>query len=148
MVNILPSYFADGFCKPTTKTPYTLVWCIDNFCLIFSLQDLVGRITKIEDRYLIETDSFVPSSTPNKSDTTYGIKGTRITYIHAPHTQNPKGPSLSRFEIFPHAQTFCSKPELLYATQYSDLYVTYTNGFNMHTGQPNPYSLMNEYISG
>ena len=24
--NTLPSYFADGFCKPTTKTLFTLVW--------------------------------------------------------------------------------------------------------------------------
>ena len=26
----LPCYFADGFCKPTTKTPFTLVWFNDN----------------------------------------------------------------------------------------------------------------------
>ena len=29
----LPCYFADGFCKPTTKTPYTLVWFSDDFSL-------------------------------------------------------------------------------------------------------------------
>ena len=60
----LPCYFADGFCKPTTKTPYTLVWFSDDFCLIFTLQDFIGRMTKIEDRYWIETDSFVHSSFP------------------------------------------------------------------------------------
>ena len=27
----LPCYFADGFCKPTTKTPYTLVWFRNDF---------------------------------------------------------------------------------------------------------------------
>ena len=56
----LPCYFADGFCKPTTKTPFTLVWFSDDFCLIFTLQDFIGRMTKIDDRYWIETDSFVP----------------------------------------------------------------------------------------
>ena len=35
----LPCYFADGFCKPTTKTSFTLVWFSDDFCLIFTLQD-------------------------------------------------------------------------------------------------------------
>ena len=30
----LPCYFADSFCKSTTKPPYTLVWFSDNFCLI------------------------------------------------------------------------------------------------------------------
>ena len=32
----LPCYFADGFCKPTTKTPFTLVWFNDDYCLIFT----------------------------------------------------------------------------------------------------------------
>ena len=33
----LPCYFADGFCKPTTKTHFTLVWFNDDYCLIFTL---------------------------------------------------------------------------------------------------------------
>ena len=47
----LPCYFADCFCKPTTKTPFTLVWFNEDYCLIFTLQDFIGRMTKIEDRY-------------------------------------------------------------------------------------------------
>ena len=144
----LPCYFADGFCKPTTKTPFTLVWFNDDYCLIFTLQDFIGRMTKIEDRYWIETDSFVHSPHPVKSQTASGIKGTEHPYVHAPHTQHPNNPSLSRFEVFPTAQTFCGKPDPLYSTQYSDLFVTYTDGFNMHTGQPNPHSIIDEYISG
>ena len=93
----LPCYFADGFCKPSLKTPHTLVWFSDEFCSNFTLQDFVGRMKKIEDRYWIETDSFVHSSIPNKSDNTYGIKGTSFPYIHVPHTQNLHNPSLSRF---------------------------------------------------
>ena len=57
----LPCYFADGFCKSTTKTPFTLVWFKDDYCLIFTFQDFIGSMTKIEDRYWIETDSFVHS---------------------------------------------------------------------------------------
>ena len=143
----LPCYFADGFCKPTTKTPFTLVWFSDDLCLIFTLHDFVGRMTKIEDRYWIETDSFVHSSTPKKSTTNDGIKGTSYPYIHAPHAQHPHNPSLSRFEVFPSAQTFCGKPDPLYATQYSDLFVTYTEGINMHTGQPDPSSKIHEHIT-
>ena len=67
-----------------------------------------------------------------KTDTTQGKKGTNsFSILHAPSVQNP---SLERFESFPHAQTFCGKPEPLYTTQYSDLFVIYTNDFNMHTG--------------
>ena len=104
-------------------------------------------MTKSEDRYWIETDSFVHSPIPNKSDTTYGIQGTSFPYIHAALTQNPHNPRLSHFEVFLHAQTFCSKPEPLYATQYCDLFVTYTDGFYMHTGHPNRHSVMKEYIA-
>ena len=62
-------------------------------------------MTKIEDRYRIETDSFLRSSEPTKPDATSGIKGTALPYVHAPHTQNPNNPSLSRFEVFPNTQT-------------------------------------------
>ena len=144
----LPGYFADGFCKPTTKTPFTLVWFNDDYCLIFTLQDFIGRMTKIEDRYWIETDSFVHSPHSIKPKTTSGIKGTEHPYVYAPHTQHPNNPNLSRFEVFRTAQTFCGKPDPLYSTQYSDLFVTYTDGFHMHTGQPNPHYMIDEYISG
>ena len=105
-------------------------------------------MTKIDDRYWIEPDSFVHSSLPNKTDTSSGIKGTSFPYIHGPHTQNPYNPSVSRFELFRNTQTFCGKPEPLYTTQYSDLFVTYQEGFNLHTGQPNPQSIINEYFFG
>ena len=45
----LPYYFDDGFCKHTTKIPFTLVRFCEDFCLIFTLQDFVGRMTKIDD---------------------------------------------------------------------------------------------------
>ena len=70
-------------------------------------------MTKIQDRYWIETDSFVHSSHSTKSETTFGIKGTVHPHEHAPHTQNLNNPSLSRFEVFPNAQLFCGKPDLL-----------------------------------
>ena len=63
-------------------------------------------MTKIEDRYWIETDSLVHSPHSIKPRTTAGIKGTEHPYVYAPHTQHPNNPSLSRFEVFPTAQTF------------------------------------------
>ena len=68
-----------------------------------------------------------------------------MLHLHKTHYTNP---SLSRFEVFPTAQTFCGKPDPLYSTPYSDLFVTHTDGFNMHTGQLNPQSTINEYNSG
>ena len=129
----LPCYFVDGFFKPTTKTPFTLVWFNDDFCLLFTLQDFLGRMTKIEDRYWIETDSLVQSPHSIKTKTTSGIKGTEHPYVYAPHTQHPNNPSLSRFEVYPTAQTICGKPDPLYSTQYSSLFVTYTDGFAYRT---------------
>ena len=103
-------------------------------------------MTKIEDQYWIETVSFVHSPDPVKPKTTSGFKGTEHPYVSAPHTQHPYNPSLSRFEVYPTAQTFCGKPDPLYSSQYSDLFVTYTDGFNMHTGQPNPHSMTDEFF--
>ena len=130
------------------KLLFTLVWFNDDFCLIFTIQDFLGRMTKIEDRYWIETDSFVHSPHSVNPKTSSSIKSKEHPYLSAPHTQHPNNPSLSRFEVYPTAQTFCGKPDPLYSTQYSDLFVTYTDGFNMHTGQPNPHSMIDEYISG
>ena len=83
-----------------------------------------------------------------KPETTSGFKGTAHPYVHAPHITNPNNPRLSRFEVFSNAQTFCGKHDPLCSTQNSDLFVTYTDGFKMHTGQPNPQSMISEYISG
>ena len=47
---MLPCYHSDGFCKPTTRTPYTLKWFNEKFCLIFRLQEFIGRMTRIKDR--------------------------------------------------------------------------------------------------
>ena len=143
----LPCYFAVGFCKPTTKTPFTLVWFSDDFCLIFTLQDFIGRITKIQDRFWIETDSFVHSSHSTKHDSSSRIKSTAHPYEHAPNTQNLNNPSLSRFEVFPNAQTFSGKADPFSSTQNSDIFVTLLC-FITHTGQPNPQSMIIEYISG
>ena len=144
----IPCNFADGFCKPTTKTPFVLVWFSDDFCLTFTLQVFIGRMSNIQDRNRIETDSFVHSSHSTKPEVIPGTKDRIHPPVHAPHTQNPKTPSLSRFEVFPNAQTFSGKPDPLYSTQYSDLFVTYTDRFNMHTGQQNPQSMIIKYISG
>ena len=105
-------------------------------------------MTKIEHRFWIETDSFIHSPHSKKLEPISGIKGTAHPYVHAPHTQNPHNPSLSRFEVYPTAQTFCGKPGPLYSTQYSNLSVTYTDGFNMHTGQPNPQPMIDKKYSG
>ena len=41
-----PCYFAGGFCKPTTKTPFTLVWFSDDSCLIFFYKTLLDERPK------------------------------------------------------------------------------------------------------
>ena len=42
---ILPCYHSDGFCKPTTRTPYTLTWFDEKFCLVFRLPQCQNTTT-------------------------------------------------------------------------------------------------------
>ena len=140
---ILPCYHSDGFCKPTTRTPYTLTWFDKKFCLIFRLQEFIGRMTKIKDQYCLETDSFIESSNITQNFQTEGIKGTKYPNVKTPHS-TIDNPSLFRFEIYPIAQTFCGKPEPLYSTQYDDIFVSYLDGFDMNSGQPRPHSIIDQ----
>ena len=145
--HILPCYHSDGFCKPTTKTPYTLTWFDEKFCLIIQIQEVIGRMTRIKDRYWIETDTFIEASNITQKFQTEGIQGTKFPNVKTP--QSPvDNPSLSRFEIYPIAQTFCGKPDPLYSTQYEDIFLTYLDGFDMNTVQPRPPSMIDQRISG
>ena len=103
--HVLPCYHSDGFCKPTTKTPYTLTLFDEKFCLIFQLQEFIGRMTRIKDRYWIETDTFIETSNITQKLQTEGIQGTRYSNVKTPQLK-VSNPSLSRFEIYPIAQTF------------------------------------------
>ena len=144
---MLPCYHSDGFCKPTTRTPYTLIWFDEKFCLIFRLQEFIGRMTRIKDRYWIETDTFIQSSNITQNLQNEGIQGTKYPNVKTPQS-TVDNPTLSRFEIYPIEQTFCGKPEPLYSTQYDDIFVTYLDGFDMNNGQPRPHSIINQNISG
>ena len=144
---MLSCYHSDGFCKPTTRTPYTLIWFDETFCLKFRLQEFIGRMTRIKDRYWIETDNFLKSSNITQNLRNAGIKGTKYPNVKTPQS-TVDNPSLSRFDIYPNAQTFCGKPEPLYSTQYDDNFVTYFDGFDMNNGQPRPHSIIDQNISG
>ena len=102
---ILPCYHSDGFCKPTTRTPYTLTWFDEKFCLIFRLQQFIERMTRIKDRYWIETDNFIESSNVTQNFQPEGIQGTKYPNVKTPQP-TVENPSLSRFELYPDSQTF------------------------------------------
>ena len=144
---ILRCYHSNGFCKPTTRTPFILTWFEEKFCLIFRLQEFIGRMTRIKARYWIETDNFMDSSNIKKHLQAEGIKGTKYPNVKTLQS-TVHNPSLSRFEIYPIAQTFCGKPEPLFSTQNEDIFVTYLDGFDINTGQPKPHSNIDQNISG
>ena len=144
---ILPCYHSDGFCKPTTRTPYTLTWFHEKFCLIFRLQEFIGTMTRIKNRYWIETNNFIESSNITQNLHTGGIHGIKYPNVKAPKS-TIDNPSPSQFEIYPIAQTFCGKPEPLYSRQYDDIFVTYLDGFDMNNGQPKPHSIIDQKIGG
>ena len=104
-------------------------------------------MTRIKDRYWIETDTFIETSNITQKLQTEGIQGTRYPNVKTPQS-NVSNPSLSRFEIYPIAQTFCGKPEPFFSTQYDDIFVTYLDGSDMNTGLPKPHSIIDQTISG
>ena len=118
--------------KPTTRTPSTLTWFDEKFGLIFRLQQFIGRMTRIKDRYWIETENFIETSNITQNFQPEGIQGTEYPNVKTPKS-TVENQSLSRFEIYPIAQTFFGKPEQLYSTQYEDIFVTYLDGFDMNT---------------
>ena len=144
---MLPCYHSDGFCKPTTRTPLTLTWFDEKICLKFRLQQFIGRMTRIKDRYWIETDNFIESSNITQNLQNEGIQGTKYLNVKTPQS-TVDNPSHSRFEIYPFAQTFCGKPEPLYSPQYDDIFVTYLAGFDVDNGQPRPHSKIDQKSSG
>ena len=144
---MLPCYQSDGFCKPTTRTPYTLKWFDEKFCLIFRLQEFIGRMTRIKDRYWIETDNFAESSNITQNLQIEEIQETKYPNVKTQQS-SVDNPCLSRFEVYPIAQTFCGKPEPLYSTQYDDIFVKYLDVFDMNNGQPRPHSIIDQNISG
>ena len=85
---ILPCYHSDGFCKPTTRTPYILIWSDEKFCLIFRLQKFIGRMTRIKDRYWIETDNFIDSSNITQNLQSEGKQEQNIPMLK--HHNQPK----------------------------------------------------------
>ena len=80
-------------------------------------------MTRNTDRYWIETDTFIETSNITQKLQTERIQGTRYPNVKTPRSKVSK-PSLSRFETYPIAQTFCGKPEPLFLTQYEDIFVT------------------------
>ena len=103
---MLPCYHSDGFCKPTTRTPYTLIWFDENFCLMFRLQKFIERMTRIKDRFWIQTDNFIEPSNLTQNLQNEGIQGTKYPNVKTPQS-TVDNPSLSLFEIYPIAQIFC-----------------------------------------
>ena len=47
---ILSCYHSDGFCKPTTRTPYTLTWFDKNFDLYLDFKNI------LEERHELKID--------------------------------------------------------------------------------------------
>ena len=88
-------------------------------------------MTRIKDRYLMETYTFIEASYITQKLQTEGIQGTRYPNVKTPQS-TVGNPSLSRFGISPIAQTFCGKPKPLYSTQKDDIFVTYLDGFDMN----------------
>ena len=104
-------------------------------------------MTRIKDRYWTETDNFIQSSNITQNLQNEEKRGTKHPNNKTPQS-TVDNPSLSRFEVYPIAHTFCGKTEPLFSTQYDDIFVTYLDGFEMNNGQPRRQSIIDQNISG
>ena len=84
---------------------------------------------------------------PQTLNKTFRPKETKYPKFKTPQSTG-ENTSLSQFEIYLIAQTFCGKPEPSYSTQYETIFVTYLDGFDMSNGQPRPHSIIDRKISG
>ena len=111
----LPCTHADGFCQPTSITPYAIVWFPEDLCLMFKIHRFIGRMTKLCDRYWIETSQFFNATIATESHNT-----------SHPFYTTPKMPNdqtrLARFEVFPDRHSFCKRPTLMLTTQYENIF--------------------------
>ena len=57
--NTLTSLHDDGFCKPTIQTPITSFWFPEALCLIISINSFIGGMSKLNNRYWLETEHFL-----------------------------------------------------------------------------------------
>ena len=130
-----PCLHSDGFCKPTVKHPYTIVWFPEEICLVFHVSNFIGRMSKINDRYYIETDDFFNTIGLNTEKTNQRIKPTPSPHFKS--TLSAEKLSLSIVEIFQNRQTFCKTPTPMFTTHYPDLYNIYQKRFNMQTRNRN-----------
>ena len=89
--HILACYHSDGFRKLTTRAPFTLTKFDKKFCIIFRLQQIFGRMTKIDDRFWVETENFIESSTIHKhfnpKDSKETIPLSQYTSINYKHSK-------------------------------------------------------------
>ena len=95
MATTFPCLLDDGFCHPTILTPYTIVWFPDDLCLLFSIHSFIGRMSKIGNRYWLETERFF-----NESYNTHT----------PPSDTNSDKNRLSRFETYPEKKLFATNP--------------------------------------
>ena len=63
-----------------------LTWFDEEFCLIFRLQEFIGRMTRNKDRYWIETDNVIDSTNITKHLQTEGIKATQYPIVKTPQS--------------------------------------------------------------
>ena len=85
-------------------------------------------MSELNNRYWLETEYFFNN---NKSH----------ILSEGPYHDSKSQTRFSRFADFPESKMFFNKPTPLYTTQYADLFITYEERFNMHTGKLSPLQL-------
>ena len=60
----LPCLHDDGFCKPNILNSFIIVWFPVELCLVFSIHSFIGRMSKLNNHYWLETEHVLVIKTP------------------------------------------------------------------------------------
>ena len=84
-------------------------------------------MSKSNNRHWLETDGFFNSTGKNTEKSMKNKLPNVFLYTNSPLRTTT--PTLSRLDFFPQKITLCQKPFQMPTTRYTDLFVTYREGF-------------------
>ena len=73
-----PLLHSDGFCKPSLKHPYTYAQFPEGKSLVFLTSDFIGRMSKQNNCFWLETNDFFDTIRKNTQKINNGIKSTKL----------------------------------------------------------------------
>ena len=117
-----------GYCEPNHAIKAVVIWEPEHHCKIFDVGRSHARMIKFQKRYFIETLENNETIRRHQHEAhMYSSRFQKHLYDES---------ALSRFEVLTKPLFKCNEDKPYYATQYQDIFIQYTEGFNFASGTP------------